>query len=245
MTRNRRLMGEAVRPWCDAPGRVVEVDDAHWLAMTGVPSPDINMALLWSGEQQVLDEAVATFADHQVPALVMLVGDAVGLTVPEGWDAVGSMPMMSVDLAATPLVPDPRVRPATAEDRDAVDAILVEAYGMSPEVVAVATEVLVTPSDRMRIWLLEDDGVPVSTVTSCRVEDSVSIWCMGTPERHGRKGYGRALLAAVLVAAKEGGATFGLLGATPAGLPLYEATGWTVVEDWQLHTNAVSAQFSH
>lgn len=41
------------------------------------------------------------------------------------------------------------------------------------------------------------------------------------------------------------GAEIGLLGATPAGLPLYEATGWRTVEQWRVFTNAASAQFSH
>jgi hypothetical protein len=49
----------------------------------------------------------------------------------------------------------------------------------------------------------------------------------------------------VLQLAYDDGATLGLLGATPAGLPLYEATGWRTEETWDLYTDAVSEQFSH
>ena len=36
-----------------------------------------------------------------------------------------------------------------------------------------------------------------------------------------------------------------LLGATPAGFPLYDGTGWLAFDEWQIFTNATSAQFSH
>jgi predicted acetyltransferase len=67
---------------------------------------------------------------------------------------------------------------------------------------------------------------------------------MATPPQHARRGYARALLAAVLHHAREDGATLGLLGATPAGFPLYDATGWSTHETWDLYTDAVSEQFS-
>jgi hypothetical protein len=51
-------------------------------------------------------------------------------------------------------------------------------------------------------------------------------WGMSTPPAHARRGYGRAVLDSVLAAGVADGARTGVLGATPAGLPLYEATGW-------------------
>ncbi|MEP6816945.1 MAG: GNAT family N-acetyltransferase [Marmoricola sp.] len=96
----------------------------------------------------------------------------------------------------------------------------------------------------MSIWLLEVDIEAVSTVTTCRVQDTVSVWCMATPTRHARRGYGKALLASVQESAHQDGAVLGLLGATPAGLPLYDATGWQTQETWDLYTGAASAQFS-
>ena len=39
------------------------------------------------------------------------------------------------------------------------------------------------------------------------------------------------------------GVSVGLLGATPAGKPLYDATDWTTMQDWQIYTTSESAQF--
>jgi hypothetical protein len=72
----------------------------------------------------------------------------------------------------------------------------------------------------------------------------VTLWCMATPPRLGRRGFGRALRGHVLALAREGGATLGLLVATPAGEPLCRATGWGVVDTWEIRVNAASAQFS-
>jgi GNAT superfamily N-acetyltransferase len=78
-----------------------------------------------------------------------------------------------------------------------------------------------------------------------RVRETPSIWAMSTPPAFARRGYARALLASVLDWAKTDGATVGLLGATEPGFPLYESTGWTTFEEWQLYVNAPSAQFAH
>jgi GNAT superfamily N-acetyltransferase len=91
--------------------------------------------------------------------------------------------------------------------------------------------------------VLEDNGDAVSTVLTARVEDTVSLWRMATPPRFARRGHGRALLRAVLHWAAEDGAAVGLLGATPAGEPLYRTTGWSVIESWNICLNANSAQF--
>jgi len=53
------------------------------------------------------------------------------------------------------------------------------------------------------------------------------------------------LLADVLARARLEGASIGLLGATPAGRPLYDATGWTTLEEWQLFLSSDSTQFGH
>jgi GNAT superfamily N-acetyltransferase len=99
--------------------------------------------------------------------------------------------------------------------------------------------------DGLSLWILEQDGMGVSMVATHRDGASVSVWAMGTPARFGRRGYGRALLAHVLHEARQDGARQGLLGATPAGFPLYDATGWHTFDEWQIFTNATSAQFSH
>ncbi len=153
---------------------------------------------------------------------------------------------MAADLTGEHLRADRRVRRAGSEDFDAVGELIAEAFGLGREDADVCARVLlVEDEDEMSIWLLEEDGQPVSTVTTVPVDEAVCVWCMATPSRLGRRGYGRALLGDVLLRAREAGASVGLLGATPSGQPLYEATGWETLEGWQLYLNAKSAQFSH
>jgi hypothetical protein len=68
--------------------------------------------------------------------------------------------------------------------------------------------------------LLEQDGEAVSALMTSRVGDALTLGCMSTPERFGRHGFGRALLADTMARAASDGVKVGLLGATPAGKPL-------------------------
>jgi GNAT superfamily N-acetyltransferase len=247
LARRRTLMGRGAQGWV-TPGMYGAVDDRHWAVVSGADSPDLNMALVHADDPVLLDRPLAEVAARGCPALLMLAGPGKALAgrLPASFQSVGEMPIMSVDLASTPTQPDPRVRTGTAADADAVIDLLVGAYGFAPDLAAISVAPLHDPvPGPMSIWLLEEGGTPVSCVTGCRVDDSVSVWAMATPPQHARRGYARALLAAVLHHAREDGASLGLLGATPAGLPLYEATGWRTHETWALYTDAVSEQFSH
>jgi hypothetical protein len=247
VARWRMQMGEGIRPWVDHPGMVHAVDETRWLSLSGLPSPDVNMAMVYDADPAVLAGAVAEIEAVAAPALVLLAGRGAELAgdLAEPWQNVGDMPMMTIELADAPRQPDARVRRAGPEDREAVVGLLADAYQMTPEVLSICVDPLDRMGSTMGIWVLEDDGVAVSTVTTAVTDDAVGIWCMATPERFGRRGYGRALLAAVLDQLYADGVRTGLLGATPAGEPLYAATGWQHVERWTIFTNATSAQFSH
>jgi len=248
VARRRTQMGEAIRGWGAIPGAVSEVSDGHWLLLSGAPSPDVNLVLVHSSDGEVLEAALATVNRVGAPSLVCLAGEASEEGLASSWQAVGTMPFMQADLAAVPQGVDQRVRVAGPDDVEVAVDLLMEAYGMDQVVARIAVEPVLTGltegSSDMRYWLLVEDGVPVSTVLDARAEDVITLWCMGTPERFGRRGFGRALLAHVLHAARQDGMTEGLLGATPAGKPLYEATGWRTVEEWRLFVNAASVQFA-
>jgi hypothetical protein len=246
--RLRSLIGQSLGVWGTIPGAVVEIGDGYWAVLSGAPSPDVNVALVWSAAPNALQRVLDLVAQVGAPALINLTGDGTVHKLADEWQPAGTMPFMAVDLAATPTRPDPRVRLATVADLDTVVGLLTESYGMPAEIATVPVKPIVEhtgPTTGPAFWLLEADGVAVSTVMTSQVDDIVSVWCMGTPERFGRRGYARALLAHVLGVAAGQGATFGLLGATPAGKPLYDATGWQTLEDWRLHVNAQSMQFSN
>src|SRR4051794_39075827 len=247
LERLRSLMGQSIQGWAVDPGSVGEVGDGYWAILSGGPSPDVNIALVWSAAPQALQRPLDLVAQVGAPALVNLAGDANAQSLSDEWRQVGTMPFMAVDLEATPTGADPRVRRAAAPDLTTVVGLLAESYGMPADIAAIAVKPVVQREDSASpivFWLLEDEGVAVSTVMTSQVEDIVSVWCMGTPARFTRRGHARALLAHVLDVAVRHGATFGLLAATPAGKPLYDATGWSTLEEWRLHLNAASAQFT-
>ena len=247
VARRRTQMGEAISGWGAIPGAVGEVSDGHWLLLSGAPSPDVNLVLVHTSDEKVLQEALVTVDRFGTPALVCLAGEASEQGLASSWQAVGTMPFMQADLAEVPQVADRRVRVAGSDDVEVTVALLADAYGMDPAVARIAVEPvltgLTTETSDMRYWMLVEDDVPVSMVLDARAGDAITLWCMGTPQRFGRRGHGRALLGHVLHAAHQDGLTTGLLGATPAGKPLYDATGWRTVEEWRLFVNAASVQF--
>ena len=212
------------------------------MVFTGAPSADVNLALVHDADPQVLACTVEAVADVGCPAMLMFAGRgrAVASGLGHGWSKVGAMPFMATT-ANSMRRRDVRVRRAGAGDVGTVIGLLSEAFVMAPGVAAVAVTAIDDPAAVLRTWLLEDEGQPVSTVTTGRADDAVTVWCMATPERFARRGYGRALLEAVMAGAAEEGARVGLLAATPAGKPLYDAAGWQTLEEWDLYFQAGAA----
>ncbi|MCW2498692.1 MAG: hypothetical protein JWN87_368 [Frankiales bacterium] len=217
-------------------GGHAQVEPGWFVALSGLPDPDANLALVHHDDPAALAAVLREVERVGAPAAVILAGDGTALAarLPAGWDHVGAMPFMTLALASAAVAADPRVRPAGTADGDAVVALFGAAFGLAPEV-AEMIRPLIHAGAPTRVWLLEDDGQPVSAVVAGRVGDVETIWCMSTPQHFARRGYGRALLNAVLAAAKAEGATVALLGATEAGFPLYDATGWQTVEPWEMY----------
>lgn len=244
----RRQMGLSVQVMAaaNAPRGLGRIGDGYWLMLTGEPRPDVNLALVYTADVGQLESALLAVEASGAPTLLAVAGPATGTAPGAGWELSGAMPFMACELAGQDLRADDRVRRAGGADFDVVTGLLAEAFAMSREAAGAAARVL-SLDDRsgLEVWLLEDDGVPVSTVMTSVVADAVCVWCMATPGRYGRRGFGRALLVHVLLEARGAGASTGLLGATPAGRPLYAATGWKVLEEWQLYLrNRASRQFS-
>jgi GNAT superfamily N-acetyltransferase len=243
--RLRTHLGRAVTCLEGLPGTRTALEPGWWLTFMGPPDPDMNMALIHDDDAAALATVIGHVEDARVGALVMLAGAGQALAdrFPAGWEAVGSMPMMACDIEGAALADDPRVRLAAPDEGPVVAGLAAEAFGMDPAVVTAMIGPAVSGELPLRAWLLEDDGVAVSALMTVPVEDSISVWTMSTPERFARRGYGGALLGAVLHRARADGARIGLLGATPAGYPMYAARGWETVEEWQILTNALSVQF--
>jgi GNAT superfamily N-acetyltransferase len=226
------------------PRPVVDEGVGYWIALSGVPSPDMNTSLVSSGGMGVVARVLDQVTDAGVPSLFMLAGECQSEELGAPWQNVGEMPFMASDLDPDYLVADPRVRQADARDADVVCALMGDAFGLAIELMIDVTAGVLSDGDgATKIWVLDEEDVAVSAVLTSMVDDAVTVWCMSTPERFARRGYGRAILADSLLRAKSDGAKIGLLGATPVGKPLYDATGWTTLEHWRLFASAESVQF--
>jgi GNAT superfamily N-acetyltransferase len=234
----RSQMGHSARSFLVAGNRAVQDQGpGYWVALSGAPSPDANMALVDTGDSGVLAAVVRRIEDAGLPTLIILAGAGRGAQPGTGWQHVGDMPFMAFALDGARLHPDGRVRQARVDDFGVVSDLVASSFGLIPEVAAVVAGILELGDAAGKLWLLVEGAQAVSTVLTSIVDDAVCVWCMGTPPRFARHGYGRSLLTDVLLRARLEGAGIGLLGATPAGKPLYDATGWTTLEQWQLYLN--------
>ncbi|MGA2803588.1 MAG: hypothetical protein ABSF89_04240 [Acidimicrobiales bacterium] len=239
----RSQMGRSARSFLVAGSRCVESQGpGYWVALSGAPSPDANMALVDTSDPAVLAAVVGQVQDSGLPTLIMLAGSGRRGEIGTGWQNVGDMPFMAIALVGAHLRPDGRVRQAGIDDFDTVSELVADSFSLTRDVADFVARILEVGDAAGKIWLLVDGAQAVSTVLTSVVDDAVCVWCMGTPARFARRGYGRGLLNDVLHKAQLEGASIGLLGATPAGKPLYEATGWATLEQWQLFLNTGPAQ---
>jgi len=246
INRRRDQMGQAAGEMLrGGPAPVIDRGEGYWIALSGAPSPDMNMTLVSRGGAPAVAGVLDRVTDSGIPTLFMLTGECQGEVLGKPWEHVGEMPFMASALASEHLYSDQRVRRAGPDDVGIVCQVMAEAFGLGEDLlVDVISGVLGDRSSKTRIWLLVNDKEPASAVLTSMVDEVVTVWCMSTPERLSRRGFGRAVLAHALLEARSEGATVGLLGATPAGKPLYDRTGWTTLENWQMFASVESAQFS-
>ena len=129
------------------------------------------------------------------------------------------------------------VRPVeTDADVGAMQALFQEAHGYAPELTGAMFGRTLRTDDSMTGWLAWAGSEPVSFAIVTCTGGSLSMWDVMTPERHRRRGAGRAVVGTALAAA---GATAAagrspieqtLFWSSPAGRPLYEAMGFLVAD---------------
>ncbi|HUW78997.1 MAG TPA: GNAT family N-acetyltransferase [Candidatus Nanopelagicaceae bacterium] len=224
--------------------------DNWWTMASGAQSADVNMSLIANASEESLDSALEIISRVGVPSLALLAGPGLGhaARLPErGFAFAGTMPLMAISLEAA----QPRstksdgfeFRKAYAkQDTDAVINLLHESFETPPEACAFIVSPEIAKSPGIYFWLLLDQGQPVCTVTTTTEEGLLGIWSMATPPRAQRKGYGHALLSHVMQEHAQQGQRVGLLGASPAGEPLYRRIGYEVIEHWQVFASGVSSQ---
>lgn len=114
----------------------------------------------------------------------------------------------------------------TEDDYDGMVAVMESAYQVPGASVRRAMPLRLVQSPSLDIYLAERDGKILSTVTVTRHGEVIGVWAMGTHvDAQGQK-IGKALISQVMFAARQAGAAAFFLGATSAGLPLYQRLGY-------------------
>ena len=238
----RNQMGRAFEFWATSPGMSHEVLSGSWHFLSGFPSADVNMAMIHADDNDALAITLSAITNMNVPTLLFLAaaGKELSNRLPDEWTNVGVFPFMAKQLNASVDEFDYRVSVALLDDTAEVVGLLADSFLLEPNIFSFLIDTLKNPDSAVDIWVLKDNGVAVSTATTMLVDDALTVWCMATPPQFARKGYGKALLGEVLSRSAANGARIGLLGATDAGRPLYEATGWETLEGWDVYVNALA-----
>ena len=145
------------------------------------------------------------------------------VTVPE--------PLMQTTRPPAPSETAFRVEPAVG------GAALDAGIALTSEANTVGRELLeqsirhAAESGAAQMWLAWDEAEPISIVWIGRYEESLGVMEMMTPERHQRRGAGRALLTHALAAEWRDDTELAVLVATPAGRRLYESIGFEASDE--------------
>ncbi len=250
-----RLAGEAYAPlYSGLPGGEGQLTPHGWLALSGEPVADLNLAYVDDGpaaEDQLRTFATA-IAGRQLPAIVLLAPAAAERLDPVarglGLQPVGGLPLMvhrpEGPAAGAGDAGRYRVdRVTTPEELAVVHRLLASAFGLPLDSVSRAFGSQVLNAAGLAVFLARREGRPVSTAMTTGAGEVVGIWSMATAPAQQRQGAGRATLAAVMAHHRQRGAGLFYLGATPAGKPLYEAAGFRTVEETPIWVAGRSAQF--
>jgi GNAT superfamily N-acetyltransferase len=220
-----------------APRARARFDEGGWLALTGEASADLNMGCVLDGPAAaaLLDDYVAEI--DGLPTILLLENPSHELlerAIRAGAEHAGEVPTMvwqgtAVERRSSDLELD--VRPASSDlEVDAAVALVSEAFSLDLDMCRRVIGPM-RDSPIVTIWLGDKEGEFVGAGLTLATGEIVGVYCMATPERRQRQGIGRALLSGLMAHHLTHGAgnTRFLLGATEAGLHLYEQMHYKVV----------------
>lgn len=229
----------------DVPGVEMRLSWNGVLGLTGDPSPDFNRLTLGAGPEAegFLVGSVARARERGLPLVAVMSPKAEQALAPVatrlGLSVAGTSPLM-VLRARTPVAPSRPVRITRALGPELVRIagdLAAAAFDTPRDAIARYFDVCLTETAGVETWIAWDGERPMSAVTVTPTGDTAGISLMATPPDRQRGGWGRALLTQVIDDYRGRGVTRFHLGATEAGLRLYESVGFTTVAElsaWML-----------
>lgn len=223
----------------DVPGVEMALTWNGVLGLTGEPSPDFNRLTLGAGPQaeDFLISSVARARARGLPLVAVMSPQAEDALAPVaarlGLTVAGTSPLMVLrpGTNVTPSRPVKITRALGPELVAIAGDLAAAAFDEPRDILARCIDVCVTETAGVETWIAWDGDVPISAVTVTPTGNTAGISLMATPPEHQRKGWGRALLTQVMADYRSRGVARFHLGATEAGLRLYESVGFVTVAE--------------
>jgi GNAT superfamily N-acetyltransferase len=222
-----------------APGVELYLSRSCVLGLTDEPLADFNRLILGADAEAeaFLDRAVARAKERGRPLVATMSPRAALALAPLatrlGFAQVESSPLMVLgpDVAVRPGRPMKVVRALDPHTASVAGDLIAAAFDEPRDVIARYIDVGMRPTSGVETYVGYGDDGGMCTVSVTPTGDTGAISLMATPPEHQRKGLGRALLSQVIDEYRRRGMRRFHLGATAAGLPLYESLGFRTVAE--------------
>jgi GNAT superfamily N-acetyltransferase len=222
-----------------APGFELHMTQCCVLGLTDEPLADFNMMTLGPDPhvEDFFTRSMARVRERGLPLLALMsphVAERLSpLAAQLGLTPAGASPLM-VLRPGTPVRPSRTIRVIRALGPELVGIagdLAAAAFGVPRDAVARCIDVGVTETAGVETYIAWGDDEPMSAVTVTPTGNTAGISLMATPPEHQGKGMGRAVLTQVIDDYRRRGVERFYLGASDAGLRLYESLGFEKVAD--------------
>jgi GNAT superfamily N-acetyltransferase len=224
-----------------SPGGWSSERDGVMRASTGIPFPPFNG--VWSAAADVATadvlKAVDEFAAGDLPWNLQL---RPGYPAELDDELAGRGLVVTAEIPFM-VLPDPAPLAAAVQrsaatyrqvetfaDLDSLLSLMERGFGMPPE---LAREMFPMRLMFLAATWIATDGQDVSTGLGFLHDGWCGVFNVATPEEHRGRGYGGAVTAYTVEAARAAGARGAYLQSSPMGLPVYERLGFVTAETWR------------
>jgi ribosomal protein S18 acetylase RimI-like enzyme len=233
----RRLTSEVFATYLGHAARFEMVARAGWSAtFTMEPTADLNYVVAGRGapDDPEFTDACTSAISRRLPFLAILFPEsgpeAERIVAELGMVHAVDFPFMVREDAPIELAGNPSVvvrRGVGPLDAEASVQILSSGFGMPEDSTRRALPPSLLHVPNLDVFLASIGDDVVGTVTVVHAGNASGIWSMATDPQRQRSGIGRRLLSTALAESRGTGPRQFFLGATPAGIALYESLGFT------------------
>ena len=229
------FVGLALPFYTSGPGGEPLVGPGWFAALSHERSGELNVCGLTPTAAVGSAEALLEAIGSDLPAIVFVsshANPAAGQVLDlNGFDVVSvSEPLMRLSRRPEPAPTPLRIDRADVAAIEVAVALTAEAHHVDRRMVENTIRHAGLLGEA-RVWIAWDGAEPVSVIWIGRRDRWLGVMEMMTPERHQRRGAGRALMTRALAEEWSAETESAVLVATPAGRRLYESIGFVAGDE--------------